>query len=50
MLGLRPDTLRTQRRLGRLTAIRIGREWVVSAEEVERYRRENRRPISDIVA
>lgn len=50
LLGVSPQTLRLQARLGKLRAVKIGREYVVSREEVERYRRENRRPIPDIVA
>jgi excisionase family DNA binding protein len=50
MLGVSPQTLRFQARLGRLRAVKIGREWVVRPEEIERYRRENRRPIARIIA
>jgi hypothetical protein len=42
-LGLDPSTLRRQIALGRLAAEKIGggRDWYVSAAEVERYRSEN---------
>lgn len=43
LLGLSPSTLRVQIRKGKLHAEKIGRDWHVSAREVERYRRENRR-------
>jgi len=37
-LGLAPNTLRIQANRGSLNAIKIGRDWVVEAGEVERYR------------
>lgn len=43
-LGLSPQTLRTQVRLGKLKAYKIGRDYIVSDDEIERYRRENLRP------
>jgi excisionase family DNA binding protein len=48
-LGLSPATLRQQIKGGRLLAIKLGREWLVTAEEVNRYRshslgRPGRRP------
>jgi excisionase family DNA binding protein len=43
MLGVSPQTLRLQARIGKLRAIKMGREWLVTTEEVERYRRENLR-------
>jgi excisionase family DNA binding protein len=39
LLGLAPATLRLQIRLGKLAARKVGRDWYVSAEEVESYRR-----------
>jgi len=39
-LGLEPSTLRHQIRNGRLRATKVGRDWVVTPREVERYRRE----------
>lgn len=42
-LNLNPATLRQQIGKGRLRARRLGRDWYVTEEEVERYRRENRR-------
>jgi excisionase family DNA binding protein len=46
-LGLAPATLRAQIRNGKLRATKVGSavrgEWFVSPEEVERYRKENRR-------
>ncbi len=46
-LGLASDTLRHQAQGGRLQARLIGKTWVTTLEEVERYRRESlgrRRP------
>ena len=43
-LGLAPSTLRHQIRRGKLKARKRGRDWFVSALEVERYAAENRRP------
>ncbi len=42
-LGLAPATLRQQVRNGKLKARKVSRDWYVSDEEVERYRREHRR-------
>jgi excisionase family DNA binding protein len=43
LLGLAPSTLRHQVRNGKLDARKVSRDWYVRADEVERYRRENRR-------
>lgn len=43
ILGVTPDTLRQQIRAGTLTAKKRGRDWQVTAREVERYRVEHRR-------
>ena len=43
ILGVKPATLRTQLRLGRLTAVKRGRDWDVAPDEVERYKRDHRR-------
>ena len=44
VLGLKPSTLRLQVKLGKLKAHKMGADrWFVSATEVERYARENRR-------
>ena len=40
-LGLKPSTLRHQRKNGKLRATRMGRDWFVSDEEVARYRSEH---------
>lgn len=40
-LGLSPSTLRHQAQAGRLRAILIGKTYVVSVREVERYRDEH---------
>jgi excisionase family DNA binding protein len=40
LLGLSPGTLNVQARRGRLRARKIGDRWIVSAAEVERYRRD----------
>jgi len=49
ILGLSPATLRSQIRYGRLRARKLGRDWIVSRSEIERYRavtlgRPGRRP------
>jgi len=44
-LGLSPNTLRHQIKNRTLKAHKMGRGWYVSPEEVERYRREHRRPV-----
>lgn len=41
LLGLSPDTLRSQVRHGALRATKKGRDWHVTPAEVERYRRES---------
>ena len=38
-LGITADTLRAQIQRGRLTATKLGRDWLVDDGEVERYRR-----------
>ena len=40
LLGVAPSTLRHQIRLRKFNAVKIGREWLVNPEEVERYRRD----------
>lgn len=40
-LGVAPGTLRQQVRNGKLRASKLGRDWHVTPEEVERYRRES---------
>jgi len=40
-LGLSPITLRIQIRNGKLKARKLGRDWIVTQREVERYRRES---------
>lgn len=42
-LGVSPSTLRWQIRNGKLKARKLGRDWWVTPNEVERYGRENRR-------
>ena len=42
-LGVAASTLRVQIRKGKLRAKKIGRDWTVTPQEVERYRRENLR-------
>ena len=41
LLGVSPATLRSQVRNGRLRATLIGKTWVVTPREVERYRAES---------
>jgi excisionase family DNA binding protein len=43
MLGLAPATLRAQARNKKLRAVKLGRDWFMTSEEIERYRREHRR-------
>lgn len=43
-LGVAPSTLRHQIKNGKLAARKVSRDWYVTAEEVERYRKENRKP------
>ena len=43
VLGVHPDTLRRQTRLGKLKARKVGPIWTVTPREVERYRRESKR-------
>ena len=40
-LGVLPATLRQQIKNKRLKATKRGRDWYVTAAEIERYRREN---------
>jgi excisionase family DNA binding protein len=40
-LGITADTLRAQIRKGRLRARKLGRDWLVEATEVRRYRRDS---------
>lgn len=42
-LGTTPDNLRGAIKRGSLKATKVGRDWQVTAKEVERYRTENRR-------
>lgn len=41
LLGINPDSLRVQVHRERLAAEKVGRDWVVSDGEAERYIREN---------
>ncbi len=43
MLGLAPSTLRLQAKKGKLNAVKVSAFWFIRVEEVERYRRENKR-------
>ena len=43
-LGVAHDTLRAQVHRGKLAATKIGRDWLISRDELERYRRESKRP------
>ena len=42
-LGVDPATLRQQIANGKLKARKVGRDWLVTAAQVERYRAEHRR-------
>lgn len=41
-LGLAPSTLRHQIKNGKLAARKVSRDWYITAEEVERYRQQNK--------
>jgi hypothetical protein len=41
LLGVSPATLRNQIHAGRLRGILVGKTWVVTPREVERYRAES---------
>ena len=43
VLGLAPVTLRLQIRNGKLTATKVGRDWIVTDREIARYAREHRK-------
>jgi excisionase family DNA binding protein len=43
LLGVAPSTLRHQIKNGKLAARKVSRDWYLTLEEIERYRRENRR-------
>jgi excisionase family DNA binding protein len=45
-LGLTPDTLRQQIAAGKLRAKKVGRDWTVTAQAVEKYRKEHKRASS----
>jgi len=40
LLGVDPSTLRAQVHRGRLHAFKVGRDWLVTGEEIAQYRRE----------
>ena len=42
-LGVQPGTLRVQIAQGKLKAKKMGRDWLVTEREIERYARENKR-------
>jgi excisionase family DNA binding protein len=46
ILNLSPTTLRVQVRNGKLRAVKRGRDWHVSQQEVDRYAAENKREVS----
>lgn len=48
LLGVSPKTLRAQIKNGALTARKVSRDWYVTPEEVDRYRREHRRTTGDV--
>jgi excisionase family DNA binding protein len=43
LLGVTAATLRQQIANGRLRARKLGRDWIVTRREIERYRQESRR-------
>lgn len=46
LLGVTPDNLRQSIARGSLQATKLGRDWFVTEDEVERYRAEHRRTSS----
>lgn len=40
-LDIRPATLRKQIRAGRIKAVKMGRDWFIEPEELDRYHREH---------
>lgn len=50
LLGVRHATLRAQVHRGRLRAFKVGRDWLVTNEEIERYRLEvqDRRHVGNV--
>jgi excisionase family DNA binding protein len=40
LLGVSHATLRAQVHRGRLRAVKVGRDWLVDRQEIDRYRRE----------
>jgi excisionase family DNA binding protein len=42
-LGVAPATLRAQIHRARLNAVKLGRDWFVEEDEIERYRRESQK-------
>jgi excisionase family DNA binding protein len=45
LLGVTPDNLRGAIKRGSLKARKVGRDWTVTAREVERYRVNHRRAV-----
>ena len=41
VLGIRYETVRQQIRAGRIKAIKMGRDWFIEQEELDRYSREH---------
>lgn len=39
-IGVSPDTLQSQIRRGKIAAERFGRQWMIEANELQRYREE----------
>lgn len=44
ILGTSPDNLRGAIARGALKATKLGRDWIVTPKEVEKYRLKHRRP------
>lgn len=44
-LGLAASTLRLQVKLGKFAAQKVGDRWYVTANEIERYAKENQRKV-----
>ena len=41
VLGIRPATIRQQIQAGRIKAVKMGRDWFIESDELDRYRREH---------
>ena len=47
-LGVAHDTLRAQVHRGKLQAVKLGRDWLITRAELDRYRRESKKPAATL--